>query len=114
MTEGGGVASRRLREKFSQKKSYPSVCEPVCRVSDEEVFWASMAARPRAARKPLRAKNRRSRGWRETRKTPEVIANKGRIQNRTLPTVWRGMWRGLKVWIFVKDSSNFLQEAPPD
>ncbi len=71
-----------------------AVGEPVCRVSDEEVFWASMAVRPRAARQPVRAKNRRSRGSKETRKTPNVLANKGQIGNRTLPLVWRGMWRG--------------------
>ena len=72
----------------------PSVGVPVCRVSDEEVFWASMADRPRAARKPVRAKNRRSRGWSGRRKMQKVIANKGRIQIGTLPLVWRGMWRG--------------------
>ena len=70
--------------------SYPSVGEPVCRVSDEEVFWASMAARPRAARQPVRAKNRRSRGWQQTRKTLKVIVKTGRNEISTLPLVWRG------------------------
>ncbi|MGB7769935.1 MAG: hypothetical protein WBN22_13925 [Verrucomicrobiia bacterium] len=55
----------------------PSVGVLVCRVSDEEVFWASMADRPRAARQPVGAKNRRSRGSDEWRKIPKVLANKG-------------------------------------
>src|ERR1039458_4374406 len=83
-------ASRRWSEKFFTRKYNPSVGEPVCRVSDEEVFGASMAARPRAARQPVREKNRRSRGWQDTRKTPDTIVNKGRNQISTLPLVWRG------------------------
>jgi hypothetical protein len=67
-------------------------------------------AQPEAA---AAAKTDRSRGWNETRKAAEGFVNKGWFQIITLPPVWRGMWRGLFVWIFFKDSSILCQEAPP-
>ena len=74
--------------------SFTSVCEPVCRVSDEGGFgraWPLGHAQPVSR---VSGKTDRSRGWRETRKTPNTIVNKGRIQISTPPVVWRGMWRG--------------------
>ena len=74
--------------------SFTSVCEPVCRVSDEGGFgraWPIGHAQPVSR---VSGKTDRSRGWKETRKTPNTIMNKERIEISTPPVVWRGMWRG--------------------
>jgi hypothetical protein len=71
--------------------SFTSVCEPVCRVSDEGGFGR---ARPLGRAQPVSrvsGKTDRGRGSHAKTKNDKSLASKGRFQISTPPHVGKGM-----------------------
>ena len=70
----------------------PSVGGPVCRVSDEGGFWASMAVRPRAARQPReRQKPTEFGDGHRGGNSDKSLARQGSFQKSTCPQAGIGV-----------------------
>jgi len=93
---------------------YPSVGEPFCRVSDEGGFWASMAARPRAARQPYARQKPTEFGVVRTGVNHgKTVVRFRHFRLRGYPHRGEGCGEPLNVGIFVEKDSSFIQKTPP-
>jgi hypothetical protein len=67
-----------------------------------------MAARPRAARQPRERKNRPKSGVEGDAENAKCHCEQRTDSNQHPSTGVEGLVEGLNLWIFVKNSSNFL------